>query len=144
MFIENPQSVKGYKLWCFKEDINKCIISRDVTFNEVEMSFCVKEQHKQQAVEHVEAEVKIDSSVTSGESKSALVSQGESSQQFGSDGGQSQQERTLIVQGAFKEESSSNNDLKNYRLTRDRHQRVRHALARYDYVDLVAYAYLCI
>ena len=34
MFIGYPQGVKGYKLWCLEEGINKCIISRDVTFNE--------------------------------------------------------------------------------------------------------------
>ncbi|KAA0059169.1 retrotransposon protein, putative, Ty1-copia subclass [Cucumis melo var. makuwa] len=49
----------------------------------------------------------------------------------------------LIDEGAFIEESSSNNDLQNYQLTGDRAQRERHAPIRYGYADLVAYALTC-
>ncbi|CAK9327964.1 unnamed protein product [Citrullus colocynthis] len=88
-------------------------------------------------------EVRIDSearpSVTSGEF-SDQPPQVESSQQSDSDGEQSQQERTLIDEGAFTKERSCNNDLQNYQLTRDWPQRVRHAPMRYGYVDLVVYA----
>ncbi|KAA0043220.1 Retrovirus-related Pol polyprotein from transposon TNT 1-94 [Cucumis melo var. makuwa] len=55
----------------------------------------------------------------------------------------SQQERILIDEGAFIEESSSNNDLQNYQLTCDKAQRERHAPIRYGYADLVAYALTC-
>ncbi|KAL0545142.1 hypothetical protein IC582_020288 [Cucumis melo] len=53
MFIGYPQGVKGYKLWCLEKGMKKCIISRDVTFNETEMPYCVKEQQKQQTGDHV-------------------------------------------------------------------------------------------
>ncbi|TYK09563.1 Retrovirus-related Pol polyprotein from transposon TNT 1-94 [Cucumis melo var. makuwa] len=55
----------------------------------------------------------------------------------------SQEERILIDEGAFIEESSSNNDLQNYQLARDRAQREIHAPIRYGYADLVAYALTC-
>lgn len=35
IFIGYPDGVKGYKLWC--PVTRKCLISRDVTFNETEM-----------------------------------------------------------------------------------------------------------
>ncbi|KAL4031342.1 hypothetical protein IC575_009619 [Cucumis melo] len=59
MFIGYPQGVKGYKLWCIEKGMNKCIISRDVIFNETEMPHCVKEQQKQQTGDHVVTEVRI-------------------------------------------------------------------------------------
>ena len=38
IFIGYPEGVKGYKLWCLKEGHKKCFISRDVIFNEMQMS----------------------------------------------------------------------------------------------------------
>ncbi|KAL0537750.1 hypothetical protein IC582_026735 [Cucumis melo] len=146
MFIGYPQGVKGYKLWCIEKGMNKCIISRDVTFNETEMPYCVKEQQKQQTGDHVVTEVRIASEVRPSidlDNQPLLVSEIEDTQQSEFDGIQSQQERILIDEGAFIEESSSNNDLQNYQLTRDRVQRERHAPIRYGYADLVAYALTC-
>ena len=37
MFIGYVKGVKGYKLWC--DGHKKCIISRDVVFNESEMAY---------------------------------------------------------------------------------------------------------
>lgn len=34
MFIEYPEGTKGYKLWCTDLSLPRCIISRDVKFNE--------------------------------------------------------------------------------------------------------------
>ena len=34
IFIGYPDGVKGYKLWCLEVGHKRCIISRDVTFNE--------------------------------------------------------------------------------------------------------------
>ncbi|KAA0043826.1 putative gag-pol polyprotein [Cucumis melo var. makuwa] len=146
IFIGYPQGVKGYKLWCIEKGMNKCIISRDVTFNETEMPYCVKEQQKQQTGDHVVTEVRIASEVRPSidlDNQPPLVSEIEDTQQSEFDGIQSQQERILIDEGAFIEESSSNNDLQNYQLTRDRVQRERHAPIRYGYADLVAYALTC-
>lgn len=39
MFIGYAEGVKGYKLWCLEYGHNKCIISRDVVFNESEMAY---------------------------------------------------------------------------------------------------------
>lgn len=39
IFLGYLEGVKGYKLWCIEPGNEKCRISRDVVFNEVEMSF---------------------------------------------------------------------------------------------------------
>src|SRR3954468_10936019 len=39
MFMGYPEGVKVYRLWCLEPGQNKSIISRDVVFNEVEMTF---------------------------------------------------------------------------------------------------------
>ncbi|KAA0051005.1 putative mitochondrial protein [Cucumis melo var. makuwa] len=57
---------------------------------------------------------------------------------------ESQQKRNLIDEEAFSEESSSNNNLKNYQLTHDRALTVKHAPTRCGYADLVAYALTCV
>ncbi|RVW63580.1 Retrovirus-related Pol polyprotein from transposon TNT 1-94 [Vitis vinifera] len=37
IFLGYPDSIKGYKLWCIEPRNQKCVISRDVVFNEVNM-----------------------------------------------------------------------------------------------------------
>lgn len=39
MFIGYSDGVKTYRLWCLKIGYRRCIISRDVVFNEAEMAF---------------------------------------------------------------------------------------------------------
>ena len=107
------------------------------------------EQQKQQKVDHIVAKVRIDPEVRPSiglnvsSDQSPLVSQTEATQQPESDGVQSQEVRTLIDEGAFCEESSSNNDLQNYHLTHDWVQRVKDSSTRYGYADLVAYTFTC-
>ncbi|KAA0067607.1 retrotransposon protein, putative, Ty1-copia subclass [Cucumis melo var. makuwa] len=109
----------------------------------------VKKERKQQTSDHVVTKVRIASEgrpsvgLYAFSDQPPLVSKIEDTQQSEFDGIQSQQERILIDEGAFIEESSSNNDLQNYQLTRDRAQRERHAPIRYGYADLVAYALTC-
>lgn len=37
IFVGYPEGVKGYKLWVDEPGKQKCIVSRDVTFNEQQM-----------------------------------------------------------------------------------------------------------
>ena len=107
-------------------------------------------QQQQQTFGHVVKEVIIDSRVQPlnkglniSSDQSPLVSQTEATQQSESDGVQSQQERTLIDEGVFSEESSSNNVLQNYQLTFDPVHRVKHAPTTYGFANLVSYAFNC-
>lgn len=42
IFIGYLEGVKGYKLWCLEPGHKKCLISRDVVFDEHEMEILVK------------------------------------------------------------------------------------------------------
>lgn len=42
IFLGYPEGIKAYKLWCLEEGMRKCIISRDVTFNEAEMGYKIQ------------------------------------------------------------------------------------------------------
>ena len=44
LFIGYPEGVKGYKLWKLEPGETRCIISRDVTFDESKMAMINKEQ----------------------------------------------------------------------------------------------------
>lgn len=39
VFVGYPRGIKDYMLWCIESDQRKCIISRDVTFNESVMGY---------------------------------------------------------------------------------------------------------
>lgn len=54
IFLGYPENVKGYKLWCIEKGEEKCLISRDVVFNELEMPMLkttVEETQKKTQVE---------------------------------------------------------------------------------------------
>ena len=39
IFLGYPKGIKGYRLWCLEPGMRKCIISRDVIFNENVMGY---------------------------------------------------------------------------------------------------------
>ena len=39
IFLRYPEGVKAYKLWCLEPGMRKCIVSRDVVFNEAVMGY---------------------------------------------------------------------------------------------------------
>ena len=42
IFLGYPEEVKGYKLWCLEAGFKRCLVSRDVVFNESEMAYKTK------------------------------------------------------------------------------------------------------
>ena len=42
IFLGYPEGVKGYKLWCLEAGFKRCLVSRDVVFNEAEMAYKTK------------------------------------------------------------------------------------------------------
>lgn len=59
-FVGYPKSVKGYKLWNLEPTGQRCIISRDVTFNEQQMAKLVKYDSQSYQPDKVQFEVKFD------------------------------------------------------------------------------------
>lgn len=47
-----PKSVKGYRLWCLEPSKRRCIVSKDVVFNKLEMTNISKEVQKDIGKEH--------------------------------------------------------------------------------------------
>lgn len=45
IFLGYPHGVKGYKLWSHEEGKGRCLVSRDVVFNESEMPYSVMMEH---------------------------------------------------------------------------------------------------
>ncbi|KAH9728536.1 hypothetical protein KPL70_009073 [Citrus sinensis] len=122
-FLGYPSGTKGYKLWCVDFKPPKCIISRDVIFNESEM---LKNQTSAQSTiqkipgaetPHFEVEL---SKTEDGKNTSHT---GETQ---GSDETSAQSQEHIPIQ--------------DYQLTRDRQKRQVRAPERLGYADLIAHA----
>ncbi|KAK9179751.1 hypothetical protein WN943_028956 [Citrus x changshan-huyou] len=122
-FLGYPSGTKGYKLWCVDLKPPKCIISRDVIFNESEM---LKSQTSAQSTiqkipraetPHFEVEL------TKTEDGQNTSHTGETQ---GSDGTSAQ--------------SPEHTSIQDYQLTRDKQKRQVRAPERLGYADLIAYA----
>ena len=46
IFLGYSEGVKAYKLWCVEPGMRKCIVRRDVVFNEVVMGYLVSKDEK--------------------------------------------------------------------------------------------------
>nr|KYP64656.1 Retrovirus-related Pol polyprotein from transposon TNT 1-94 [Cajanus cajan] len=58
VFIGYPDGVKGYKLWKLEKGGGKCIISRDVTFDETKLGILEEQQMEESSSkDHVQFEV---------------------------------------------------------------------------------------
>lgn len=56
IFTGYPEGVKGYKLWCIEKSSEKCIINRDVVFNELEIPLKSQKLENDQKDTSVEVE----------------------------------------------------------------------------------------
>ena len=116
IFLGYPKGVKEYKIWCQYGKSSKCIISRDVTFNEAEKLNAKKfpnETEENSVKKKVELKVE--------PSNDDLTDQGEE-----------ENERHLVKENT--------QELQQYNLVKDGQRREIRPLQRYDYVDLASYA----
>nr|KYP63308.1 Retrovirus-related Pol polyprotein from transposon TNT 1-94 [Cajanus cajan] len=121
IFIGYPEGVKGYRLWCLEPGYKKCLISRDVVFNEIEMANLVKpskvEIHEKSQDQTIKIEVEF-TVIT--EAKAAT-----------------QRQQHILQQELDDEERS----IQSYSLARDRERRAHKAPQRYGHADLVSFAF---
>jgi len=121
VFNGYPKGVKGYKLWKLEPSETRCIISRDVTFDESRLEMRSKEQKDNNLssestnfeVEHYE-----------------ILDHGSGDTIDHTDQGEAGDNKELATQ----------HDLSNYQLTRDREKRVIKPTKRYDHADVICYA----
>ncbi|MDV3146702.1 MAG: reverse transcriptase domain-containing protein [Sweet potato little leaf phytoplasma] len=123
LFLGYPQGVKGYRLWCIEKGEEKCIISRDVTFDESIIAY------KSEAIDtnSPNTETIIVEMELEGENSSpAVVEEGTVS------------ETPADIQP--ESSSSETTNLQTYNLARDRQRREIRPPSRYARADLVHYA----
>ncbi|KAH9660266.1 hypothetical protein KPL70_024153 [Citrus sinensis] len=127
VFIGYPEGVKGFKVWCTDLNPPRCIVSRDIVFNEggliQDSEAAVDENEKSRSEDRLELEV--ESSVFKNRTETA------------DSGGVNEQEEDTI---SPQEQSSSQEQIQEYQLTRDRHKRQVKPTKRFGYADLIGYA----
>ncbi|KAH9762156.1 hypothetical protein KPL70_000706 [Citrus sinensis] len=122
-FIGYPEGVKGFKLWCTDLNPPKCIISRDVIFNEkaaLEMKKSA-DTDAQNDKERTNVQFEVEPYT-----REALEDNDESYQRAADEG----TNHVKQIKAQHQE----------YQLTRDRERRKAKAPVRYRYADLIAYA----
>ena len=122
LFMGYPDGVKGFRIWCLES--KRCIISRDVTFDEERL---LREQEERNSVriesamsDRLEFEVEPNGEEM-GKTMDSTSQTSSSNSEIGTEDG-------------------AQDDLHSYRLVRDRDRREIKAPTRYGYSDLIAYA----
>ena len=125
VFLGYPEGVKGYRLWCTDLKPPRCIVSRDVVFNEQEMlkSYVQKLENSDKDTGVLRDQIKVELTGKSGDTTSYEASEDE--------------ERDAEVSDEVSENQTTLHD---YQLARDREMRVIRAPKKYAYADLIAYA----
>ena len=124
-----PEGVKAYKLWCLETGMRKCILSRDVVFNEVVMGNLVGKQ------EGANFETQTSSSSGSNKVQFEVETQDVIQQEIKIDS--NGYDRYNQEAGTRNEQS----DMRKYNLTRDKERRSVKAPIRYGYAGIMAYAF---
>ena len=126
-FIGYPEGVKGYKIWCTDLSPPRCIISRDVTFNEKEL---LNQKLAQQPT-------KEDTETGNKQQFEVEFSKSDDSLEAGDSGGVTDSSGDPELP---QQEQESQGHEKGYQLTRDRARRQIKQTRRYGYADLISYA----
>ncbi|KAH9694912.1 Integrase catalytic domain-containing protein [Citrus sinensis] len=127
LFIGYPEGVKGYKIWCTDLSPPRCIISRDVTFNEKEL---LNQKSAQQPT-------KEDTETGKKQQFEVELSRSDNSLEAEDSGGVIDSSRDPELP---QQEQESQGHEQGYQLTRDRAKRQIKQTRRYGYADLISYA----
>ena len=128
IFLGYSEGVKAYRLWCVEPGMRKCIVSRDVVFNEGEMGNLVIKDRVSSSLRNKGSLVNSKMQLEVGPKE--LVQHNAEGVERQTDW--SEQEAKM---------SSDQTDLSSYNLTRDRERRVVKAPSRYGYADFMAFAF---
>ena len=121
-----PDGVKGYRLWCIDLKPPKCIISRDVTFNESE----ILNQSKTTESEEYRSETRPRSVQFEVESHEKKKTEPVTEEDAGS---------VVVGSDDVQRSESTKSEGDFYQLVRDRKRRVIRPFKRYAVTDLIAY-----
>ncbi|KAH9650187.1 hypothetical protein KPL70_026271 [Citrus sinensis] len=123
MFIGYPEGVKGYKIWCTDLSPPKCIVSRDVVFNE-QMG-----HNEEKLVENAGPQNKTDGIIQFEVEQPAMKMSGEAS---------NSDEEVAGNRDTRSEHQRTHTE--DYHLAKDRERRIIRSPKRFGYADLSAYA----
>jgi len=118
IFLGYLLGVKGYKLWCLELVHEKCIISEDVVFNELQMTNLIM-SFKSTGSQSSQVQVKSEESPTTQTHEESIVA------------------RYYFVPISEQANEESTQD---YCLARDREMRTIKPLERYGQVDMISYS----
>ena len=121
VFIGYSEGVKGYKLWKLEPGETRCIISRDVTFDESRMAMLSKKQ-KDNNSSNENTNFEVEHSVISDHGSGDTI------------------DHTDQAVTGDNEDLATQHDLSNYQLVRDRAKRVIKPTKRYGHADIICYA----
>ncbi|KAH9717203.1 hypothetical protein KPL71_021739 [Citrus sinensis] len=126
-FLGYPDGVKGYSLWCIDLKPPKCIISRDVTFNESEIlnkSKTTESKEYRSETRHESVQFEVESHE---QDMTELVTE---------------EDAGRVADGSddVQESEPTENERNSYQLVRDRKRRAIRPPKRYAVADLIAYA----
>ncbi|MDV3193978.1 MAG: reverse transcriptase domain-containing protein, partial [Sweet potato little leaf phytoplasma] len=134
IFLGYPGGIKAYRLWSLELGENKCIVSRDVTFNEDEMPWKNHNSNPKQT-ESESFEIELQPLYSNGApnvtNDSVLEEPQSSVVQL--------EEHVSETENAPEPETETSD----YQLTRDRTRRVIRRPAKYESSDFVGYAFNC-
>ena len=119
VFLGYPEGIKGYRLWCVELGFQKCLISRDVRFNEEEVP--MKKNINTAVTQKEEADLKLHFEVET------------DSNQPG------EQSEEIEEEDSDQTQSSDQGVQTNYHLAKDRERRVIRPPQKFGYADLIAY-----
>ena len=126
VFLGYPKGVKGYKLWCTEMRPLKCIVSRDVVFNESEM--LMKKHQKDPG--------KPEGGLDSQGQHLMVELKGKSALDYHDEAKDMEREEAEDI----SETSGTHTNIQDYQLAKDRQMRIIKTPKRFAYADLIAYA----
>lgn len=123
VFVEYPDGVKGYMVWC--RDQKKCIVSRDIVFNEAAL---LKGSATSDIGMHVDSEQPADTPTLKVEFFGHEVQASDN------------EDKTHTEAQDIDSPALQQSDLQDYQLARERVRRQTRAPDRFSYVDLITFA----
>lgn len=135
VFLGYPKGVKGYKLWRLDPGGGKCIVSRDVTFDETRMPMLdEKIQAEGPGIEKAQFEVE-----SPGKESETGYQTVPDEEEFESEEAQGRG-RDEAVPGEGGADPGNHQDLSDYQLVRDRQKRISKPNRKYGLAEIISYA----
>lgn len=120
IFMGYPEGVKGYRLWCIEAGNQKCIISRDVVFNENDFTMNKSVRDAGNKIEDLDSKFQMEIETMYNQSNENLEA---------------------VIEVATLDKYESSQYQQDYCLTRDRKRREIKPSCKFGFAYIIAYAF---